>query len=94
MKRLAALLVTFLQARAFAQLANSPPVPAWLDGAPAYTKAFDHNEPLLMAVLLVATDRAASVTINEHTHSVPACPTRAVSLDIPPHLLAHVGRST
>src|SRR5215207_8434712 len=47
-----------------AQLANQPPTPTWLAGAPKYETSFDHQGRLLMAILLVAADREVSISVN------------------------------
>lgn len=65
-----------------AQLANSPPAPDWLDGAPEYVRTFEHQEPLLMAVLLVASHRELEVSVNGERESLSASPAKALSRDI------------
>src|SRR4051812_1079281 len=44
-----------------AQLANQPPSPTWLAGAPGYETSFEHQGRLLMAILLVAADREVTI---------------------------------
>lgn len=69
-----------------AQLANQPPVPAWLIGASSYEVRFEHREPLLMAILLVAAEREATVIVNDQTVGSAADPAKAVSMDVTRHL--------
>jgi putative heme-binding domain-containing protein len=91
MKRLVFLQLVFIPALVCAQLANSPPVPDWLEGAPAYAQSFEQSDPLLMAVLLVAADRDVTLSVNGESQSLPASPARAVSLDITRRL--HSGKN-
>jgi putative heme-binding domain-containing protein len=69
-----------------AQLANQPPSPSWLTGAPVYETRFEHKEKLLMAILLVAADREVAISINDKSLGVASDPAKALSLDITPHL--------
>lgn len=61
------LLFLLLSASAFAQLANSPPVPQWL-AAPetrtTFTHAVKHEGKLLKAVLLTASDAAVEIMLD------------------------------
>lgn len=54
-------------AGAFAQLANSPPVPQWLaapEGGTTFTQTVKHEGKLLKAVLLTASDGAVEIVLD------------------------------
>jgi putative heme-binding domain-containing protein len=54
-------------ASAFAQLANSPPVPQWLaapEGGTTFTQTVKHEGKLLKAVLLTASDGAVEIVLD------------------------------
>ncbi|OYW75012.1 MAG: hypothetical protein B7Z37_15210 [Verrucomicrobia bacterium 12-59-8] len=60
-------LFLLLSASAFAQLANSPPVPQWLLAAEAgttFTQAVKHEGKLLKAVLLTASDAMVEIVLD------------------------------
>lgn len=69
-----------------AQLANQAPVPSWLAGASSYEVRFEHREPLLMAILLVASESEVAVIVNEQSVGSAADAAKAVSMDITRHL--------
>ncbi len=61
------LLFLLLSASAFAQLANSPPVPQWLTAPEAgatFTQSVKHEGKLLKAVLLTAGDGAVEIMLD------------------------------
>jgi putative heme-binding domain-containing protein len=74
--------LVFLATALQGQVANQPPAPAWLGGAPAYEAHFEHRGRLLMAILLVAVERNVSITVNGQAAGSAADPTRAVSIDV------------
>jgi hypothetical protein len=60
-------LFLLLSASAFAQLANSPPVPQWLaapEAGTTYTQSVKHEGKLLKAVLLTASDGAVEIVLD------------------------------
>ncbi len=65
---IAAIFPSLFAAQIQAQVTNRPPVPQWLavDGAPGATveKKFDHSGKLLKAILLLAVEGKATVSIN------------------------------
>ena len=74
-------LFVLLGSSAFAQLANQPPVPDWLE-ARAVEKPFAHEGKLLKAILLVATDGGTTVTLNDEAVGHAAAQEQAVSMDV------------
>lgn len=92
MKSHAAILLVLLilvSGAAFAQLANSPPQPLWLEGAAVAEKSFTHEGRLLRAILLVAGDAEVTVTLNGGSAGVAEAKPEAVSLDVT--RLVHAG---
>jgi putative heme-binding domain-containing protein len=69
-----------------AQLANQPPSPSWLAGAPKYETTFEHHGRLLMAILLVAADREVTLTVNGQHVGVASDAAKAASIDVTRHL--------
>lgn len=68
-----------------AQLANQPPTPQWLGAeGEAVSVKFEQKETLLKAILLVASDKAAKVTVNgrEAGTTPPLNGQPATSLDL------------
>jgi putative heme-binding domain-containing protein len=60
-------LFLLLSASAFAQLANSPPVPQWLaapEAGTTFTQAVKHEGKLLKAVLLTASDAPVEIVLD------------------------------
>jgi putative heme-binding domain-containing protein len=60
-------LFLLLSGSAFAQLANSPPVPQWLTapaGGATFSQAVKHEGKLLKAVLLTASDAAVEIVLD------------------------------
>ena len=60
-------LFLLLSASAFAQLANSPPVPQWLaapEGGKTFTHTVTHEGKLLKAVLLTASDAPVEIVLD------------------------------
>lgn len=60
-------LFLLLSASAFAQLANSPPVPQWLaapEGGTTFTQTVKHEGKLLKAVLLTASDGTVEIVLD------------------------------
>jgi putative heme-binding domain-containing protein len=60
-------LFLLLSASAFAQLANSPPVPQWLaapEAGTTFTQTVKHEGKLLKAVLLTASDGAVEIVLD------------------------------
>lgn len=60
-------LFLLLSANAFAQLANSPPVPQWLaapEAGATFTQTVKHEGKLLKAVLLTASDAAVEIVLD------------------------------
>ncbi len=60
-------LFLLLSASAFAQLANSPPVPQWLaapEASTTYIQSVKHEGKLLKAVLLTASDGAVEIVLD------------------------------
>lgn len=64
------------------QVVERRPAPFWLQGASRYEVSFEHREPLLMAILLVAADREVTAVVNDHPVGSGSDPSKASSLDL------------
>ncbi len=64
------------------QVTERRPTPVWMEGTSRYEVSFDHREPLLMAILLVAADREAVVEVNGVPVGGANDPAKASSLEI------------
>ncbi len=70
------------------QVVERRPTPLWMEGAARYEISFEHREPLLMAILLVASDREIVVEVNGETVGGANDPAKASSHEITKRLRA------
>ncbi|MBN8418201.1 MAG: hypothetical protein J0L73_04735 [Verrucomicrobia bacterium] len=79
------LLFLLLSASAFAQLANSPPVPQWLEApkeGTTFTHEVKHEGKLLKAVLLTASDAAMEIMLDGKTIATVQAADTATGTDL------------
>lgn len=69
-------------AAARGQVVERRPTPRWMEGAARYEIAFKHREPLLMAILLVASEGEVVVEVNGETVGGVSDPAKAASYEI------------
>lgn len=70
------------------QIVERRPTPLWMEGAARYEIGFEHREPLLMAILLVVSDRDVVVEVNGEIVGAANDPTKATSHEITRRLRA------
>jgi len=78
-------LFLLLSASAFAQLANSPPVPQWLaapDAGTTFTQTVKHEGKLLKAVLLTASDGAVEIMLDGKSIAIVKAAETATGTDL------------
>ncbi|MBL9143777.1 MAG: hypothetical protein JNM99_08850 [Verrucomicrobiaceae bacterium] len=80
MMKLWLVLLLATAASAFAQLANQPPMPMWLSGAPVVERSFTHEGKLLKAILLGAGEM--EVVINDQPVGAIAGAEQGTSIDV------------
>ncbi|HRQ88487.1 MAG TPA: hypothetical protein PLA50_06800, partial [Bacteroidia bacterium] len=74
------------------QVVERRPIPVWMEGSARYEISFEHREPLLMAILLVAADREVVVEVNGETVGSANDPAKAASHEITKRLRAGANR--
>ena len=87
------LLFLLLSASAFAQLANSPPVPQWLEApkeGTTFTHEVKHEGKLLKAVLLTASDAAMEIMLDGKTIATVQAADTATGTDLTQLSLIHI----
>ena len=78
-------LFLLLSASAFAQLANSPPVPQWLvvpEAGATFTQAVKHEGKLLKAVLLTASDAPVEIMLDGKSIAILKAAATATGTDL------------